>query len=135
MNSEKLLLQTALFVQRRMRLLVAQALQFRNRRGRGNSKERFQNLEFRISQFPSYSRRKHMSVHDEAMANRVHEALGRDKRLSGLPIGVRVSNGDVFLKGSVDSLHQLDAVQFVVSGMAGVRHVDTSEVEVKETAR
>jgi len=76
-----------------------------------------------------------MSVHDEAMANRVHEALGRDKRLSGLPIGVRVSNGDVFLKGSVDSLHQLDAVQFVVSGMAGVRHVDTSEVEVKETAR
>ena len=76
-----------------------------------------------------------MSVHDEALTTRVQEALQMDKRLSGLPIGIRVSNGDVFLKGSVDSLEQLDAVQFVVSGIAGVRHVDASEVEVKETAQ
>lgn len=76
-----------------------------------------------------------MSVHDEALASRIRDALQMDKRLSGLPIGARVSNGDVFLKGSVDSLEQLDAVQFVVSGIAGVRHVDVSEVEVKEVAR
>ena len=76
-----------------------------------------------------------MSVHDEALTSRIRDALLLDKRLSGLPIGIRVSNGDVFLKGSVDSLEELDAVQFVVSGIAGVHHVDTSEVEVKEVAR
>lgn len=76
-----------------------------------------------------------MSVHDEALTSRIRDALLLDKRLSGLPIGIRVSNGDVFLKGSVDSLEQLDAVQFVVSGIAGVHHVDISEVEVKEVAR
>ena len=76
-----------------------------------------------------------MSVHDEALGSRIRDALQSDKRLSGLPISVRVSNGDVFLKGSVDSLEQLDAVQFVVTGIAGVRHVDLSEVEVKEVAR
>ena len=76
-----------------------------------------------------------MSVHDEALASRVREALMTDKRLSGLPVGIRVSNGDAFLKGLVDSVEQLDAVQFVVSGIAGIRHVDLSEVEVREAAR
>lgn len=76
-----------------------------------------------------------MSVHDEALAQRVQDAVQMDKRLSGLAISVRVSNGDVFLKGSVDSLEELDAVQFIVSGIPGVRHVDLSEVEVKEAAR
>lgn len=76
-----------------------------------------------------------MSVHDEALAQRVQDAVQMDKRLSGLAISVRVSNGDVFLKGSADSLEELDAVQFIVSGIPGVRHVDLSEVEVKEAAR
>ncbi|HET6456653.1 MAG TPA: BON domain-containing protein [Armatimonadota bacterium] len=76
-----------------------------------------------------------MSVHDEVLAQRVQDAVQMDKRLSGLAISVRVSNGDVFLKGSVDSLEELDAVQFIVSGIPGVRHVDLSEVEVKEAAR
>ena len=76
-----------------------------------------------------------MSVHDEALAQRVQDAIQMDKRLSGLAISVRVSNADVFLKGSVDSLEELDAVQFIVSGIPGVRHVDLSEVEVKEAAR
>lgn len=76
-----------------------------------------------------------MSVHDEALAQRVQDAVQMDKRLSGLAISVRVSNGDVFLKGTVNSLEELDAVQFIVSGIPGVRHVDLSEVEVKEAAR
>lgn len=76
-----------------------------------------------------------MTVHDEALASRIRDAVKNDKRLSGLPIDVRVSNVDVFVKGSVDSLEELDAVQFVISGIAGVRHVDLSEVEVKEAAR
>jgi osmotically-inducible protein OsmY len=76
-----------------------------------------------------------MSVHDEALAQRVQDAIQMDKRLSGLAISVRVSNGDVFLKGTVNSLEESDAVQFIVSGIPGVRHIDLSEVEVKEAAR
>ncbi len=73
-----------------------------------------------------------MSMRDEALAMRVREALQGDKRISSLPIGVRVSNGDVFLKGAVDSLEQRDVAQFIVQGVPGVRHVEVDELEVKE---
>lgn len=75
-----------------------------------------------------------MSVHDEALSIRVRDSLGMDKRISSLPIGVRVSNGEVFLKGSVDSWEQLDAVKFIVSGIPGVHHVNLDELDVREAS-
>ena len=76
-----------------------------------------------------------MTIHDEALAARVINALMMDKRISGLPISARVCSGEVFLKGKVDTLDQVDVIQFVVSGIAGVRHVDVREIEVKEPGR
>lgn len=72
-----------------------------------------------------------MSVHDEALAMRIRTALAMDKRVSGLPIDARVTNGEVFLKGQVDTLEQADVVQFIVSGIPGVHHVDVGELMVK----
>lgn len=76
-----------------------------------------------------------MTVHDEALAARIRTALGMDKRVSGLPINMRITNGEVFLKGRADTFEQADTVQFIVSGIPGVHHVDVSELEVKEEGR
>lgn len=72
-----------------------------------------------------------MTVADEALSNRVRNALASDKRISGLPIEVRVSAGNVFLKGYVESLEQRDVAQFIVSGVPGVRHVNVDELLVR----
>ena len=72
-----------------------------------------------------------MSMHDEALSMSVRVALSGDKRISSLPIGIRVTNGDVFLKGSVDSFEQRDVAQFIVQGVSGVRHVNVDELDVK----
>lgn len=72
-----------------------------------------------------------MTVADEALSNRVRNALASDKRISGLPIEVRVSAGNVFLKGYVENLEQRDVAQFIVSGVPGVRHVNVDELLVR----
>lgn len=73
-----------------------------------------------------------MTVADEALKTSVRSTLEKDKRFSGLPVDVRVCNGEVFLKGKVETLQQADAVQFIVSGIPGVRHVNMEELEVTE---
>ena len=73
-----------------------------------------------------------MTVHDEALATRVRSALAMDKRISGLPIDVRVSGYDVFLKGTVENIEQADVLQFIATGIPGVRHVNLEEIAVKE---
>lgn len=76
-----------------------------------------------------------MTVHDEVLANSVRRALSMDKRTGNLPIDVRACGGEVFLKGKVESLEERDVVQFIASGVSGVRHVDVQELDVtKETA-
>lgn len=76
-----------------------------------------------------------MTVHDEALAARARTALAMDKRVSSQPIDVRASNDEIFLKGTVESLEQADVVQFIASGIPGVRHVNVDELVVKEDAR
>ena len=71
-----------------------------------------------------------MTIHDEALATRIRTAIAMDRRTGDLPIDVRVSGGEAFLKGRVDTLEQSDVVQFIVSGVTGVRHVNTEELEV-----
>lgn len=76
-----------------------------------------------------------MSLHDEAMVSRLHNALNSDKRISGLPIDIRVSGDDVYVKGSVNSPEEIDVIQFILSGVSGVRHINVDEVSVREAGR
>ena len=76
-----------------------------------------------------------MTVHDEAIAARARSALATDKRTSGLPINVRAYNGEVFLKGKVDTPEQIDVAQFILGGIPGVRHINTQELQVKEKSQ
>ena len=71
-----------------------------------------------------------MTIHDEALASRIRTAIAMDRRTSGLPIDVRVSSGEAFLKGRAETHEQADVVQFIVNGITGVRHVNTEELEV-----
>lgn len=72
-----------------------------------------------------------MSIQDEALAGMVRNALVHDKRVGGQAIAARVADGDVFLKGIVDTEEQRDLAHMVVSGVAGVRHVNTDELRVR----
>ncbi|HAH87852.1 MAG TPA: hypothetical protein DCL60_10850 [Armatimonadetes bacterium] len=73
-----------------------------------------------------------MTIHDEALANMVRSELAMDTRTGGLPISVRVSGGEVFLKGCVDTREQLAIAEFIISGIPGVRHVNIEELQAKE---
>lgn len=76
-----------------------------------------------------------MSIQDEALAGMIRNALVNDKRIGGQAIAARVADGDVFLKGIVDTEEQRNLAYIIVSGVAGVRHVNTDELRVKEEAR
>ena len=75
-----------------------------------------------------------MTIQDEALSGRVREALVQDKRISGQAIAVRVAQGEVFLKGVVDSLDQSELAVMVTRGIAGVRHVNATELRVRESS-
>lgn len=75
-----------------------------------------------------------MSIQDEALAGMVQSALIQDKRISGQAIAARVAEGDVFLKGVVDTEEQRDLAVLVVRGVAGIRHVNDDELRIREAA-
>jgi len=75
-----------------------------------------------------------VSIQDEALANRVRTSLMQDKRTAGQAIGVRVADGDVFLKGVVDLDELRDLARLVVRGIPGVRQVNVEELRVREAA-
>ena len=72
-----------------------------------------------------------MATRDEVISSRVHQALSADRRLSGLPISVRVSDGDIFLKGTVDCEDEINVARFILMGIPGVRHVNVDELRIK----
>lgn len=72
-----------------------------------------------------------MSIQDEALANKLRDALEKDKRISNLPIDVRVSEGEAFLKGVVDCQEQIEVAKFIAGGIAGVRHINMNELRIK----
>lgn len=74
-----------------------------------------------------------MGIQDEALAVRVREALMQDKRISGQAMAVRVAQGEVFLKGVVDTLEQKELAQMVARGIAGVRYINVLELSVRES--
>lgn len=76
-----------------------------------------------------------MSIQDEALAARIRDAFAMDRRISGLPLDVRVTGGEVFLKGAVQNTEQTEVARFIASGVPGVHHVNIDEVDVKEKSR
>lgn len=75
-----------------------------------------------------------MSIQDEALAGKVNNALVQDKRLGGQAIAVRVAQGEVSLKGIVDTEEQSELARMVVSGIPGVRHVNVEELRIREAS-
>ncbi|MDO8589202.1 MAG: BON domain-containing protein [Armatimonadota bacterium] len=73
-----------------------------------------------------------MSIQDEALAGRVRGVLAQDKRLSGLPIMVRAANGEIHLKGRVDTEEQKELAATIVHGVPGIRGVVSDELVVRE---
>lgn len=72
------------------------------------------------------------SVQDEALAQRVKNAITQDKRIGGLPILVRAANGEISLKGFVEQQDQKELAMVVAQGIPGVRQVNTDELAVRE---
>ncbi|MDH7602524.1 MAG: BON domain-containing protein [Armatimonadota bacterium] len=72
-----------------------------------------------------------MNIQDEALAAMVSNALCQDKRIGGQAIAVRVTGGEVFLKGVVDSEDIRELAVLVAKGIPGVRYVSASELRVK----
>ncbi len=72
-----------------------------------------------------------LGIRDEVITGNVLSALNQDHRLGGQTISVRVSEGDVFLKGSVDSKELVELAELMCKGISGVRHVDVSELQVR----
>ena len=73
-----------------------------------------------------------MAFQDEALAQRVRHAMTQDKRIGGLPIMVRAANGEISLKGRVDTTDQRELARMLAEGIPGVRHVYVDELLVKE---
>lgn len=74
-----------------------------------------------------------VAFQDEALAQIVRRAITQDKRIGGLPIMVRAANGEVALKGRVDTPEQRELARLVAQGIPGVRHVSVDELNVKES--
>jgi len=75
-----------------------------------------------------------VTIQDEALAGRVNNAIVQDKRIGGQAIAVRVTQGEVALKGIVDTWEQLELAVLVVNGIPGVRHVNAEEMRVREVS-
>ncbi len=75
-----------------------------------------------------------MTIQDEALAGRVTNAIVQDKRIGGQAIAVRVVQGEVSLKGVVDSDEQKELAAMVARGIPGVRHVNVEELRVREVS-
>ena len=75
-----------------------------------------------------------MTIQDEALAGRVRNAIVQDKRIGGQAIAIRVVQGEVALKGIVDTWEQLELAVLVVNGIPGVRQVNADEMRVREAA-
>jgi osmotically-inducible protein OsmY len=82
---------------------------------------------------PIFKGGKHqVSFQDEALAQRVRHAITQDKRIGGLPIMVRAADGEIALKGRVDTTEQRELARLVAQGIPGVRQVNVDELIMKE---
>ena len=68
-------------------------------------------------------------VDDREIALRVQSALFKDKRLSGLGLGVKANDGTIELSGRADSQSQADRAVALARAVPGVKAV-TNEIRV-----
>ena len=68
-------------------------------------------------------------VDDREIALRVHSALFKDKRLSGLGLAVKANDGTIELSGRADSQSQADRAVALARAVPGVKAV-TNEIRV-----
>jgi osmotically-inducible protein OsmY len=73
-----------------------------------------------------------VAFQDEALSQRVRHALMQDRRVGGLPIMIRAANGEISLKGRVDTQEQRELACMVAQGIPGVRSVSVDELLVME---
>ncbi len=73
-----------------------------------------------------------MAFQDAALAQMVINAIYQDKRIGGKPIMVRAADGEISLKGWVDTPEQRELARLVALGILGVRHVTIDELLVRE---
>jgi osmotically-inducible protein OsmY len=68
---------------------------------------------------------------DTELEHAVSGAFSADKTLSEKDLTVRVDNQIVFLKGSVDSLAELNRAERLAMGVSGTRIVDSSLINIR----
>jgi osmotically-inducible protein OsmY len=73
-----------------------------------------------------------VTIRDQALAEMVRTAVMQDKRIGGQAIALRVVDGEVYLKGIVDTDEQRELAVLVARGIPGVRQVHIDELRVRE---
>ena len=72
-----------------------------------------------------------LSMSDEAIHDRVHEALDNAPDLDASDISVRVEAGNVYLSGTVPTAAQRDLAHNVAHGVEGVQRVFYDDLRVR----
>jgi len=72
-----------------------------------------------------------MNLREEALAGLIRCRLAEDSRISGLPIDIRIQDGDVHLLGMVETEQQMQTVELLLNGVCGVRQVFTDRLLVQ----
>lgn len=60
---------------------------------------------------------------DQALADRIADALSRDKNIHNAPVTVAVNHGDVTLSGPTDNRQTVSRIEQVAESVAGRGHV------------
>ena len=73
-----------------------------------------------------------MNIREEALAGLARWRLAGDERISGLPIDVRVKDGDIHVLGIVDSDQQRETVEMILSGVCGAQQIITDSLMIRQ---
>jgi osmotically-inducible protein OsmY len=68
---------------------------------------------------------------DEAIADKVRDAISHDGRIRSRDVDVNVVEGVVHLRGKVDSFEEFSVIDEIASGVPGVKHL-RNELEIEE---
>ena len=72
-----------------------------------------------------------MNLREEVIAGLVRCRLAGDSRISGLPIDVKVQDGDIHVLGAVESEQQRKTLELLISGVSGVNQIITDLLMVR----
>lgn len=64
-----------------------------------------------------------LNPEDQALADRIADALSRDRAIHNAPVTVAVHHGDVTLSGPTDNQQTVDRIERVAARIAGRGHV------------